>query len=123
MRVFIATAVTAGLSLVLATAMPAAAGPLEDGVKALTKADYRTAERLLMPLAEQGNVDAQYSIAAMYQRGQGFEEDKVKAHMWFDLASRNGDKDAALDRDALEREMTPEQIAEAKQMATSWKPK
>ncbi len=122
MQVFVAAAVTAGLSLVLATA-PAIAGPLEDGVKAYSKADYRAAERLLMPLAEQGNVDAMYSIAMMYHKGQGLSEDKVKAHLWYDLASRNGDKDAASDRDALERDMTPDQVAEAKKMATEWKPK
>ena len=123
MRVFIATAAMAGLMLALAATYPAVAGPLEDGVKAYSKADYNTAQRLLMPLAEQGNIDAQYSIGMMYARGQGYNEDKVKAHMWYDLASKKGDKDAAADRDALERDMTPDQIAQAKQMATDWKPK
>jgi TPR repeat protein len=102
---------------------PAFAGPLEDGVKAYSHADYKTAQKLLMPLAEQGNEDAQYSVGMMYQKGQGVEEDKVKAHMWYDLASRDGDKDAAADRDALEHDMTPDQIASAKQAASQWKAK
>jgi TPR repeat protein len=110
------------LALVLASApTPSVAGALEDGVKAYSHADYAGAQRLLMPLAEKGNVDAQYSIGLMYANGQGVDPDKVKAHTWFDLASRKGDKDAAADRDALEGQMTPEQIAAAKQAAAAWK--
>jgi localization factor PodJL len=101
----------------------ATAGPLEDGVKAYSRAEYATAVRLLMPLAEKGNIDAQFTVALMYAKGLGVAEDKVRAYMWYDLAARTGDKDAASDRDALGSGMTPDQVAEAKRLAAEWKAK
>ncbi len=115
-------ALIAALFLVLQTSS-ATAGPLEDGVKAYSRADYATAMKLLSPLADAGNIDAQYSVAMMYQKGQGVTEDKVKAHMWYDLAARKGDKDAAADRDSMESGMTPQQVSDSKAAAASWQPK
>ena len=46
----------------------------------------------------------------------------VLAHMWFNLAAAQGDKQAAADRDAIAAKMTPDQIAEAQRMARDWKP-
>jgi TPR repeat protein len=49
--------------------------------------------------------------------------DFVQAHKWYNLAATNGDKPAAELRDALAKQMTPAQIAEAKQLARERKPK
>jgi uncharacterized protein len=49
----------------------AAAGPLEDGAAAYQRGDYPTALRLLRPLAELGNVEAQSALGVMYINGQG----------------------------------------------------
>jgi TPR repeat protein len=59
----------------------------------------------------------------MYNEGQGVPEDFVQAHKWYNLATVNGDKPAAELRDALAKQMTPAQIAEAKNLAREWKPK
>ena len=57
--------------LVCAATVPSFAGPLEDAGAAYDKGDYATALRLLRPLAEQGNAQAQTSVGAMYAKGKG----------------------------------------------------
>jgi hypothetical protein len=42
--------------------------------------------------------------------------------MWYNLAGENGKKDAAKFRDALAKQMTPAQLAEAQQLAREWNP-
>jgi len=59
----------------------------------------------------------------MYDEGQGVRQDVVQAHTWYNLAATNGDKPAAELRDALAKQMTPAQIAEAQKLAREWKPK
>jgi TPR repeat protein len=101
---------------------PASAGPLQDGATALIKGDYATALQLLRPLAEQGNAEAQFNLGVMYVRGQGVSQDYVLGHMWFNLATSRGNKDAAQARDIAALHMTPAQIAEAQRLAREWKP-
>jgi hypothetical protein len=55
---------TASLILV-AIAGAAVAGPLEDGEAAYQREDFATACRLLGPLADQGNAEAQDMLGAM----------------------------------------------------------
>jgi hypothetical protein len=43
--------------------------------------------------------------------------------LWFNLAAAGGDKDAAVPRDGLAKQMTPARIAEAQKLAREWKPK
>jgi TPR repeat protein len=78
----------------LSVAVPAAAGPLQDGFAAYSRADYVTALRLWRPLAEQGNADAQYNLGLMYARGQGVPQDLAEAHKWYLLAAAQGDGSA-----------------------------
>ena len=59
----------------------------------------------------------------MYAEGQGVPQDYVPAHMWFNLAARQGYEDATRYRGWVAGKMTPEQIAEAQQLAREWKPK
>jgi hypothetical protein len=54
------------LVVALALAGTAVAGPLEDGVEAVDRGDYATALRLLQPLAEKGDPDAQINLGNMY---------------------------------------------------------
>ncbi len=64
-----------------------AAGPLEDGLAAYDRGDFATAMRLWRPLAEQGNVTAQYNLGVMYAKGRGVPQDYVQAYLWFNLAA------------------------------------
>ena len=95
---------------------------LQDGWDALTKGDFQTAYKLWLPLAEQGDAKAQYNLGVMYANGRGVPQDYVLAHMWWNLAGSNGDKDAVGNRNIVEKKMTPSQIAQAQEMARNWKP-
>lgn len=58
----------------------------------------------------------------MYQNGQGFRQNNVAADVWFIIAAKHGDGDAAKSRVVIENKMTQKQVAEAKRRAASWKP-
>ncbi|MCW5738079.1 MAG: sel1 repeat family protein [Enhydrobacter sp.] len=85
------------LSLVLlAAALPAAAGPLEDGIAAYNAKNFDKAVELLQPLAEKNNdPQAQEKIGRMYHRGKGLPKDAAKAAEWYLKAAEQGDAPAA----------------------------
>ena len=82
----------ATIILVLGFATPMAAGPLEDADAAVKRRDYATALRLIRPLAEQGDANAQYNLEVFYDNGLGVPQDKVRAYMWFNLSRRKAEK-------------------------------
>ena len=59
----------------------------------------------------------------MYERGDGVQQDNVQAYMWYNLGAANGAKRGVSLRDALAKQMTPDQTAEAQKLAREWKPK
>jgi len=73
--------------------------------------------------AEQGDALAFAKLGWMYERGRGVLQDFIQAHMWYNLSGAQGEQRAAEARDALAKQMTPAQIAEAQQLAREWKPK
>lgn len=85
--------------------------------------DYQQALRWFRLAANQGEALAQTKLAIMYDDGDEVPKDKVQAYKWLSLAATNGDKPAPMLRDLLAKEMTPAQIAEAKKLASEWKPK
>ncbi|MSP75620.1 MAG: sel1 repeat family protein [Rhodospirillaceae bacterium] len=116
--------------LVSGAAVPAVAGPLEDGRTAHDKGDYVTALRLWLPLAEQGNAVAQYNVGGMYASSRGVPRDYVQAYKWFNLTasrssgSQNDLRELAIKgRDLVATRMTPAEVAEAQKLAREWKPK
>jgi uncharacterized protein len=74
-------AITAILVL-LSIAAPVAAGPLEDGNAAYSRGDYKTAMRILRPLADQGDGMAEAIVGLMYKNNFGVPLDYVTAYMW-----------------------------------------
>jgi TPR repeat protein len=58
--------ILAGLVVAVVMAGAASAEPLEDAVAAYDRGDFATARQLLQPLAEQGNVIANYNLAELY---------------------------------------------------------
>ena len=78
----------------------------------VNKGDYVAALKEWRPLAEQGDAGAQYNLGVMYSKGQGVVQDYASAHIWFNVASANGDSEAQEVRDKLAKEMTAEQIVE-----------
>jgi hypothetical protein len=69
----------------------AAAGPLEDAVAAYQRGDYATALRLWHPLAEQGDVDAQFHLGVMFESGQGVLRSDAEAIKWYRKAAEQDD--------------------------------
>jgi TPR repeat protein len=80
-------AVDAGVALGLVTSRP----DVGDGQAAYQKGNYATALRLLRPLADGGDVQAQSILGLMYYHGRGVEADDLEALKWFRLAAHQGD--------------------------------
>ena len=68
-------------------------------------------------LAEEGSAKAQYKLALMYEKGEGFLQDFVYAHMWANLSVANGYADAKSLRDKVANKMTPSQMEKAQDLA------
>ena len=66
---------------IVAHAVPANAGPFEDGVEAVERGDYTTALKYWQPLAELGHFGAQYILAVMYSTGRGVPQNDTEAVM------------------------------------------
>jgi TPR repeat protein len=73
--------------------------------------------------ADQGMADAQLLLGMAYLKGSDVPHDLVEADMWLELAATRGDQFAPSQRDLVEKQMTPEQIAKARALAAAWKPK
>jgi TPR repeat protein len=85
--------------------------------------DAKEAVRCYRLAAERGLPGAQASLGSMYLDGHGVPQDYVLAHMWFNLAAVNGDKQGIAGRKLVSLKMTPEQIADAQSLARKWKSK
>jgi hypothetical protein len=77
-------------NMAVAVARLVAAGPFEDASDAAERRDYATALRLWRSLADHGEVDAQYNLGVMYDKGQGVTRDYAVAVSWFRKAADQG---------------------------------
>ncbi|MGO9443999.1 MAG: tetratricopeptide repeat protein [Thiobacillaceae bacterium] len=83
------------LSIVLCLATPpVAAGQYDDGKVAFNREDFATALRLLRPLADRGNAEAQTLVGSMYALGEGVPQDYAAAIKWYGEAAARGDAGA-----------------------------
>jgi hypothetical protein len=114
------------LMIGMSVAMPAFAGQLEDGQEAWDREDYKTALKLLRPLAEQGNAEAQYNLAVAHIVGLGVPIDLVQGYKWAYLAASHSSgiqRDINIMwRDDSAALMTPVQLVEAQRWARERKP-
>jgi uncharacterized protein len=67
---------------------------LQEGWSAYKNNDYKKAYKLWLPLAEQGNVTAQYNLGHMYEKGKGVPQDYKEAVRLYYLSAEQGDVDA-----------------------------
>jgi uncharacterized protein len=79
-----------GMARAVGLAKPGA----EEPYAAYHNGDYRSALRLAVPLAEDGDARAQSLLGLMFYRGQGRAQDYEAAAKWFRLAADHGDMDA-----------------------------
>jgi len=73
---------------------PAIAADNQKGLDAYLNGDYAKAMREWRPLAEQGDVSAQYNLGLLYEIGLGVVQDTVEAVKWYRRAAEQGDASA-----------------------------
>ena len=62
--------------------------------------NYNEAVRLLLPLAQQGHIEAQYAVGYMYHYGYGLPRNEKESTRWITLAAARGNPKA---QEALKR--------------------
>ena len=86
--------------------------------------DYILAVHWYTCAAEQGHPTAQYLLGLMYDKGHGVERSDKLAYMWINLAAAHAPRQAReyylRIRDAISIKLTPEQVAEAQFLASSF---
>ena len=84
--------------------------------------DYLEAALWLRKAAEQGDAGSQMALASMYAAGIGVQRDRAMALAWYLVARAGGkvdDKDKG-HADEIQKHLTPAQVLEAQQLASSW---
>ena len=67
---------------------------LGGGYQSYLKGDYAAAFEEWLPLAELGDVEAQYNLGVLYDEGAGVEQDLAVAADWYRKAAEQGFIDA-----------------------------
>ena len=78
------------LCLALGSFVVGCSDDFQRGVEAYNKGDYATALKEWTPLADLGNVKAQYNLGLMYDMGKGVLQDYKEAVRWYQLAAEQG---------------------------------
>ena len=99
----------------LISAAGAIAASSDDAFFAYQKGDYKTAIKLLTPLAEAGDDKAQYNLGLMYIRGDGVEQSYTEGAKWHRKAAEQGYAEAQYSMGALHfnRDIPTEDYVEA----------
>lgn len=88
------------IALALAFALPAAAD-FADGQNAFKRGAYTEAANLWRPMAEEGDVWSQHSLAYLYEKGWGVEKDTAQARDWYRAAAERGNPNSMVNLGAL----------------------
>lgn len=91
-------------------------------VKAYISGDYALAHTILVPLANQGNSKALYSLAMIYMKGQGVDKNAVSSVMLFSLADQTGSSRAASYLESIQVKISPDIFQQGIDLASSWEP-
>jgi hypothetical protein len=83
-------------AVVLAMLVGSAWAGFDEAEAAYFRGDYATALKGLLPLAEQGDSDAQNILGSMYNNGQGVPQDYAEAAKWYRKAAEQGETMAQL---------------------------
>ena len=90
--------------------------------------DYIEAVKWWEISADKGESLSQDALAEAYYNGKGVEKNYILAYKWFNIFKANNSE--SLNKtlningylEALEKQMTPEEIAEAQKLSREWKP-
>ena len=91
-RIFLTAIVAAGLAT-------AAQAGVDSGERAYLAGDYRMALDELLPLAREGDSEAQYIVGVMHDHGDGVARDYAAAASWYEKAAGQGHDLAAFSLD------------------------
>ncbi len=61
-----------------------------------------------------------FELGMIYSAGREVDADLVAAHKWFNIAAVKGNREAAVYRQEVAREMTAAAVAEAQRAAREW---
>ena len=92
----------------------------EDAVNAINSHNYKTAFKMIVPLAEKGQAAAQLVLGMMYFKGTGVEKNIVEADKWLLISEKLGQEAGKKNRIFVERKMNNDQKVKAHQLAESW---
>ncbi|HEX22065.1 MAG TPA: sel1 repeat family protein, partial [Chromatiales bacterium] len=81
------------------------------------KQDYVEAAKLWRLAAEQGHVEAQMNLGLMYGKGQGVEQDDVRAYAWLTVATTQGNEVADSSREFALMQLDETQREQAEALA------
>jgi TPR repeat protein len=70
--------------------------------------------------ADQGDGAAQFNLGVAYSEGEGVPQDNVFAYMWWNLSAASGIEHAAVTKELVAKQMTKEEIAEARRKSREW---
>ena len=96
------------------------ANEFEDAVEAINRRNYKTAYKMMVPLAEKGKPAAQLVLGMMYFKGTGVEKSIIEADKWLIISEKLGQEAGKKNRIFMERQMSRDQIDKAHQLAQSW---
>jgi uncharacterized protein len=94
-----------------------------DGLDAAQRQDYKTAHRLWLSSAEQGNANAQYELGVMHEKGEGVPLDYIEAVKWFRLSAEQGNAEAREVLDLISREIAQRKNQDNSQDSEGSRPK
>jgi TPR repeat protein len=84
------------------------------------------ARRWYTQAAEKGNIIAAYNVGLLYDNGRGVPRDLVQAHKWMNLSaslSTGEEREHRVRmRDIIGVKMSYQQIAQARDLALTWRP-
>jgi TPR repeat protein len=89
-------------------------------VAKITTQEEESAFRLLVPVADQGHVEAQYLLGHGYLNAKRVPKNAVESLKWLLIAGANGHKDAIAAAGVLEKSLPDEISQEAKKKALEW---
>jgi TPR repeat protein len=91
-------------------------GDLAAGLVALHAANFAAARTHWQPLAENGQVEAQYQLGKLYLRPEFTEASNAQSFFWLARAAAQSHPGARAGRDVLDQRMSPDERAAARKM-------
>lgn len=71
--------------------------------EAYARGDYEASVRYLLPLAHEGNADAQYALGYALYEGLGVPQDRMQAYFWIQESALQGNSSATMALELFEQ--------------------